>query len=120
MLCNTLKLSVNFTSNNIIARLVNNSNKTIACCSSGQLKFKGSTKNCLVAAETIAIFMAGKILNFKIHLASLVISTKGVSMFKTGFLKKLYSFNLPVDNISISQYIINSHNGCKLPKKRRK
>ena len=122
MTSNTLKLTlnVNFTSNNIIVNIVQNPNKIIASYTSGRLKFKGSTKKCLIAAETIAIIVAGKIINQKTSWESLIISMRGFSDFKMGFLKKLSSFPLPFKEISIHQDFAVPHNGCKFSKKRRK
>lgn len=48
-------LHINFTSNNIHAQLRKNQTEAITSCSSGQLKFKGTTKKSLIAAETLAI-----------------------------------------------------------------
>lgn len=119
---NNLTLHITFTSNNIFTNLIHNSKHKIACTSSGQLQFKGTTKTSLVAAETIAIFLVGKILGHTVLEAihSLIIIIKGVSLFKEGLIRKLRSFPLPMDIISIQHYIITPHNGCKLPKKRRK
>jgi len=124
MTSNTLKLilNVNFTSNNIIVNLVQvqNPNRIIASYTSGRLKFKGTTKKCLIAAETIATIVAGKLITQKPTGASLIISMRGFSDFKMGFFKKLSSFALPFKDISIHQDFAVPHNGCKFPKKRRK
>ncbi len=115
-----LTLSINFLSNSIHAQLPNNQNEALASCSNGQLKFKGTTKKSLVAAKTLAIWLAGKIIDLNVKLHSLIISMRGISPFKRAFLRKFSNFQLPAKYILIQQNFRNSHNGCKLSKKRRK
>lgn len=119
MLNNSTVLYISFLNNNIHAKL-KVQQKMIISCSSGQFKFKGSTKKGLIAAETIAGFISNKIMQLKIKINCLTIVFKGTSLFKKGLLKKLCSFKLPVHSIIIKQVFTITHNGCSLQKKKRK
>lgn len=114
-----LTLFISFLNNNVHTQL-KLQDKTITCCSTGQLKFKGTTKKGLIAVETIATFIVQKIIQLKKQINFLTIILKGNSLFKKGFLQIITKNEFPVKAIFIQQIFSTTHNGCKLPKKRRK
>lgn len=109
------KIEVKCSSNNTILQAVTKNNKNIIT-SPGLLGFKGAKRSTTYAAQQTAEFLGEKLNEHK--LTEVILIFKGFGKGKKSVIKGLLKKNINI--IKIIDKMLTPHNGCRLPKQRRR
>ena len=101
--------------NNTIITLTDVQGNTKCWTSSGSIGFRNSRKSTSYSAQAAAEILASKALNFGFY--SVTVKIKGLGYGKLSAVRALYKSKLVITKIIEATPI--SHNGCRVPKKRR-